>query len=84
MMTDVLKADIIIANEIHYTVALQYDNQKMQALKVLAKGAGLIALNIRQLAEENRIPVLEASLWQERFIAIAKSVVIFRQHCMLR
>lgn len=60
MMADVPKADVIIANPTHYAVALQYDNQNMQAPKVLAKGAGLIALNIKQLGEENRIPVLEA------------------------
>ena len=60
MMADVPKADVIITNPTHYAVALQYDNQAMQAPKVLAKGAGLIALNIKQLGEENRIPVLEA------------------------
>lgn len=60
MMADVPKADVIITNPTHYAGALQYDNQAMQAPKVLAKGAGLIALNIKQLGEENRIPVLEA------------------------
>ncbi len=60
MMADVPKADVIVTNPTHYSVALQYDENKMSAPKVLAKGAGLVALRIRELAAENRIPTLEA------------------------
>lgn len=60
MMADVPKADVIVTNPTHYAVALQYDENKMSAPKVLAKGAGLVALRIRELGAENRIPVLEA------------------------
>ncbi|KNC89488.1 flagellar biosynthesis protein FlhB [Trabulsiella odontotermitis] len=60
MMADVPKADVIVTNPTHYAVALQYDENKMSAPKVLAKGAGLIALRIREIGSENRIPVLEA------------------------
>ncbi len=60
MMADVPKADVIVTNPTHYSVALQYDEKKMSAPKVLAKGAGDIALRIRELAKENRIPILEA------------------------
>lgn len=59
MMADVPKADVIVTNPTHYAVALQY-NEKMNAPKVLAKGAGEIALRIRELAEQHRIPMLEA------------------------
>ena len=60
MMADVPKADVIVTNPTHYSVALQYDENKMAAPKVLAKGAGLVALRIREIGNEHRIPVLEA------------------------
>lgn len=60
MMADVPKADVIVTNPTHYSVALQYDENKMSAPKVLAKGAGLVALRIREIGGEHRIPVLEA------------------------
>ncbi|CPR21098.1 flagellar type III secretion system protein FlhB [Brenneria goodwinii] len=60
MMSDVPKADVIVTNPTHYAVALQYDDKKMNAPKVLAKGAGDIALRIREIGSEHRIPVLEA------------------------
>jgi len=60
MMEDVPKADVIVTNPTHYSVALQYDEDKMSAPKVVAKGAGLIALRIREIGNENRIPMLEA------------------------
>ncbi|MBI6390084.1 flagellar type III secretion system protein FlhB [Proteus mirabilis] len=59
MMADVPKADVIVTNPTHYAVALQY-NDKMVAPKVLAKGAGAIALKIKEIGAEHRIPLLEA------------------------
>ena len=60
MMEDVPKADVIVTNPTHYSVALKYEENKMSAPKVVAKGAGLIALRIREIGSENRVPVLEA------------------------
>ncbi|MCU1791425.1 flagellar biosynthesis protein FlhB [Pectobacterium polaris] len=60
MMADVPKADVIVTNPTHYAVALRYDEKKMNAPKVLAKGAGDIALRIRELGTEHRVPILEA------------------------
>lgn len=60
MMADVPKADVIVNNPTHYSVALQYDENKMSAPKVVAKGAGLVALRIREIAAENNVPTLEA------------------------
>lgn len=60
MMADVPKADVIVTNPTHYSVALKYQEGKMSAPKVIAKGAGDIALKIRELAKEHRIPILEA------------------------
>lgn len=60
MMADVPKADVIVTNPTHYSVALQYDEKKMSSPKVVAKGAGEVALRIRELGAEHRVPILEA------------------------
>jgi flagellar biosynthetic protein FlhB len=59
MMEDVKKADVIVTNPTHYAVALAYQSDSMAAPTVLAKGQGLIALRIRELAQENAIPIVE-------------------------
>ncbi|MBX9043571.1 flagellar type III secretion system protein FlhB [Enterobacter ludwigii] len=60
MMTDVPTADVVVNNPTHYSVALKYQESAMGAPMVVASGSGLIALRIRELAEENRVPMLEA------------------------
>ena len=60
MMAEVPKADIIVTNPTHFAVALKYRDKEMRAPRVVAKGADLVALRIRALAEEHKIPVLEA------------------------
>jgi flagellar biosynthetic protein FlhB len=58
MMAQVPKADVVITNPTHYAVALQYDNAKMAAPTVIAKGMNLIATRIRELAEEHKVPLV--------------------------
>jgi flagellar biosynthetic protein FlhB len=58
MMADVPKADVILVNPTHVAVALRYEPSK-GAPKVVAKGAGAIAAKIRELATENRIPMVQ-------------------------
>ncbi len=60
MLQDIPIADVVLVNPTHYAVALQYQPERMRAPKVVAKGAGLIALTIRRLAEEHRVPIFEA------------------------
>ena len=60
MMAAVPKADVVVTNPTHYAVALKYEAEAMRAPRVVAKGANLVAARIRELAEENRVPVLEA------------------------
>ena len=60
MMAEVPKADIIVTNPTHFAVALKYSDKEMRAPRVVAKGTELVALRIRALAEEHRIPILEA------------------------
>lgn len=59
MMQEVPKADVIITNPTHFAVAVKYDMNKFAAPYVLAKGQDLIAKNIRKVAEENNIPIVE-------------------------
>ena len=60
MMAQVPLADLVVMNPSHYAVALKYDESKMAAPKVVAKGADLVALRIRDLARDANVPVLQA------------------------
>jgi flagellar biosynthetic protein FlhB len=59
MMAAVPKATVIVTNPTHYAVALEWDDLKMDAPILTAKGADLIAKRIRELAAEHNIPILE-------------------------
>jgi flagellar biosynthetic protein FlhB len=59
MMANVPKADVVITNPIHLAIALEYDGKRMIAPKVVAKGAGVIAENIKDIAREHGVPVVE-------------------------
>jgi flagellar biosynthetic protein FlhB len=59
MMGDVPKADVVITNPTHYSVALKYDTAKPGAApKVVAKGTDEIAMKIREIAREYEIPIM--------------------------
>ncbi len=60
MMADVPKADVSLSLTQRITRLLLQYNDKMVAPKVLAKGAGAIALKIKEIGAEHRIPLLEA------------------------
>ena len=59
MMEDVPKSDVVITNPTELAVAVKYDQSSMKAPKVMAKGAGIIAKRIREIAKEHGIPVVE-------------------------
>ncbi|MBB4199384.1 flagellar biosynthesis protein FlhB [Rhodoblastus sphagnicola] len=59
MMAAVPTATMVIANPTHYAIALRYVREEGGAPKVVAKGQDLIALKIREIAEQNDIPVIE-------------------------
>jgi flagellar biosynthetic protein FlhB len=62
MMEQVPKADVVITNPTHYAVALRYDSLRMRAPRVVAKGADLVALAIRRVAEAHKVPTFESPL----------------------
>ncbi len=59
MMQEVPKATVVITNPVHLAVALQYKRNEMSAPKIVAKGAGLIAEKIKEIADKHGIPVIE-------------------------
>ena len=59
MMAEVPKADVVITNPTHLSVALRYDRGKMDAPVVVAKGADAVALKIREIAGEHGVPLVE-------------------------
>lgn len=58
MTQAVAKADVIVTNPTHYAVAIQYDRDKHAAPVVVAKGADFLAAKIREIAAENRVPLV--------------------------
>ena len=59
MMQAIGKADVIITNPTHYAIALQYDMDTMPAPILVGKGLDSLAMRIREVAEENDIPIVE-------------------------
>lgn len=59
MMQDVPTADVVITNPTTLAVALLYERKSMEAPQVVAKGKGVIARRIREVAVENDVPVME-------------------------
>ncbi|MBI4666556.1 MAG: flagellar biosynthesis protein FlhB [Nitrospinae bacterium] len=59
MMAQVPKAEVIITNPTHLSIALKYDRFNDVAPMVVAKGSGFLALKIREIAKENNIPIME-------------------------
>jgi flagellar biosynthetic protein FlhB len=60
MMSEVPKADVVVTNPAHFSVALRYDASRMSAPIVVAKGRGELALKIREVAREHNVALLEA------------------------
>ncbi|WP_457598815.1 flagellar biosynthesis protein FlhB [Hydrogenimonas sp.] len=59
MLAEVPTADVVITNPTHYAVALRYKEGESKAPKVVAKGADLIALKIREIARESGVQIVE-------------------------
>ena len=59
MMAAVPEASVVVTNPTHFAVALKYEPDKMDAPRVVAKGADLLAKRIREIATENKVPIVE-------------------------
>lgn len=60
MMEELPKADVVVVNPTHFAVALRYDDGRMGAPRVIAKGVDVLAQQIRLVAGAHRIPLVEA------------------------
>ncbi|MBC8109372.1 MAG: flagellar biosynthesis protein FlhB [Anaerolineae bacterium] len=56
---DVPAADVVVTNPTHFAIALKYDSGDMHAPRVIAKGADLLALRIREIAAAAGVPIVE-------------------------
>lgn len=70
-LTKVSDADVLITNPTHYAVALQYRQGETSAPKLLAKGAGDLALQMRRLAFQHGVAVVtDAALARKLYRAV--------------
>lgn len=53
------KADVVVTNPTHFSVAIAYDPETMDAPRVVAKGADELAMSIRHVAKAHGVPILE-------------------------
>ncbi len=53
------KADVIVTNPTHFSVAIRYDSTKMRSPRVVAKGVDAMAMRIRQVAMIHKVPIVE-------------------------
>jgi flagellar biosynthesis protein FlhB len=60
MSSAVPKADVVVTNPDHFSAALQYQENEMRAPRLVAKGTGLVAQRIREIAVEHGVPIIEA------------------------
>ena len=59
MMQNVPSSTVVVTNPTHFAVALSYKVESMEAPKVVAKGAGFLALKIKELARNHDVPLVE-------------------------
>ena len=60
MMEELPTADVVVTNPTHFAVALKYDDSRMGAPRVIAKGKDLLAQRIREVATEHGVPLFSA------------------------
>ena len=66
------RADLVVMNPTHYAVAIRYDDATMNAPRVIAKGADLLALKIRDVAQASKVPVLQSPMLARALYAHAE------------
>jgi flagellar biosynthesis protein FlhB len=58
-LAEVPRADVVVTNPTHLAIALRYDRKTMKAPRIVAKGARLNALRIREIARQHQVPIVE-------------------------
>ena len=80
MMASVPEADVVITNPTHFSIALKYEAEEMEAPIVVAKGKDNIALKIREIARKNRIPIVENPPLARALFAVELDEIIPYEH----
>lgn len=62
MMQEVPKADVVVTNPTHFSVALKYDENGTSAPIVVAKGTDELAFHIRKIATAHNVPLVESPM----------------------
>ncbi len=62
MMQEVPKADVVVTNPTHFSVAIKYDEKGTRAPVVVAKGADELAMHIRKIATANNVPLIPSPM----------------------
>ncbi|MEJ8825694.1 EscU/YscU/HrcU family type III secretion system export apparatus switch protein [Variovorax humicola] len=71
-ITAVPRADFILMNPTHFAVAMRYDEKEMSAPQVISKGADLLAMKIREIANQHSIPVVQSPMLARALYAHAE------------
>ena len=81
MMSAIPEADVVVTNPTHFAIALKYKPDEMDAPRCVAKGQDLVALRIREIAEENNIAIVEnPPLAQALYASVEVDVEIPPEH----
>ncbi|RZJ92501.1 MAG: flagellar biosynthesis protein FlhB, partial [Brevundimonas sp.] len=82
MMQNVPTATVIVTNPTHYSVALRYEPDKGDAAPIcVAKGVDALALRIREVAKEHKVPIVEnVPLARALYAAVDIDETIPREH----
>ena len=59
MLGNIPQATVVVTNPTHFSVALRWEEDSMDAPVVIAKGADVLAFKIRELAKEHKVPIIE-------------------------
>ena len=55
----IAKSDVVVVNPIHLAIAIKYDRTYMEAPQIMVKGQRLVAEQIKQVAKDQGIPIIE-------------------------
>src|SRR6056297_2617456 len=81
MLRDVAEADVVVINPTHYAVALHWDGSEQSAPRCVAKGADMLAIAIRDRAQDNGVPVRQdAPLARAIFATVEVGEMIRVEH----
>ena len=80
MMAAVPQATVVVTNPTHYAIALAYDRKKGGAPRVVAKGVDEVAARIREVAQDNKVPLVANAPLARALYAVELDAEIPAEH----